>query len=105
MAKLLAALKSGHTVGQSRAQAGVGPKLWANLRRDWDKVPAILDANDPHGARVDLGLIERYVTYNKGQGGRPKGARDAQGARTDKRREQEGVTVGTLLDHPWFPDE
>lgn len=105
MARVLSALRTGHTAAQARAAAGIGPKLWANMRSNWDTLPSIIDKNDPHGSKVDLSLVDGYVAMNKGRGGRPPGVKDSGGPRSVNRRMDLGLSRGTLLDHPWFCDE
>lgn len=66
------ALLRGQTAAQAIEAAGISRKTWAKCRGSWAELPAILDANDPHGSKVDLQGIDNLVRGNRDRGGRPR---------------------------------
>lgn len=106
MARVLSALEQGQSTPDAVTAAGIGPRVWRQLRADWTRVGRHLAQVDPHGAPVNLWAIDALVHGNRSKGGRPKGAGDTKPrAARGEGRGARGRGHGLLGEGRWFCDE
>lgn len=112
MARVLSALEQGQSTPDAVTAAGIGPRVWRQLRADWTRVGRHLAQVDPHGAPVNLWAIDALVHGNRSKGGRPRGAQDTRPrARGEGRRARgtgpaaQGTGQLASVEGHWFCDE
>lgn len=106
MARVLSALEQGQSAPAAVTAAGIGPRVWRQLRSDWSKTGRHLSQVDPTGSPVNLWAIDALVHGNRSKGGRPRGAGDtkpraARGSGQGSKGKGHGAGV---MGH-WFCDE
>lgn len=106
MARVLSALEQGQSTPDAVTAAGIGPRVWRQLRADWTRVGRHLAQVDPHGSPVNLWAIDALVHGNRSKGGRPKGAGDTKPrAARGSGQGSKGKGHGLLGEGRWFCDE